>query len=150
MKRVTRNKILIWVILLGLANFAIYTFFYWYFQGDARNGFICDGEYYLRGHFLRIREGIASAPVSRSVWIYSYIHSISIWPTIGSMLVSMFILARPHIMATIKSDSMVTGKGFVNVCISLVVLVTLVSTSVFVVNLCQALNASAAGNNFGM
>jgi len=158
-KRITRNKILIWIIFLGLANFAVYTFFYWYFEGDARNGFIrfaqsedgtdSQAEYFLRGHFLRTRSGMASAPVSRGVWIYSFIHSISIWPTIGAVLLSMLILARPHIIATIKSDSVVTGRGFVNTCMVLVIVASVASTVVFVANLMQALSAVGAGGDYG-
>ena len=158
-KRVTRNRILIWIIFLGLANFAVYTFFYWYLEGDARNGSIRfvrsddgvvgEAEYFLRGHFIRLRDGMASAPVSRAVWIYSFIHSISIWPTVGAVLVSMLILARPHIIATIKSDSVVTGRGFVNVFMAVVILTALVSTIIFVINLVQALSAAAAGRDYG-
>lgn len=150
MKRNTRNKILIWVIVLGLVNFAVYTAFYWYLQGDARNGFIEKGEYFLRGHFIRLREGRVSAPVSRATWIYSYIHSISIWPTIGAVLLSMLWLARPHIIATMKTDSLVSGKNFVNLCGAIVAAVTLASTGLFILHLVQSLGAAAAGKDFGL
>lgn len=161
MKRVNRNRILVAVIFLGLANFAVYTFFYWYFQGDARNGcirFVVDEsgatapepEYILRGHFLRARDGLESAAVSRGVWIYSFVHSISIWPTVGAILLSMFVLSRPHIIATIQSDASLRGQTVVNVCMALVIVVTLVSTSIFVVNLVQALTAVSEGRNYGI
>lgn len=150
MKRITRNKLLIWIIVLGLVNFIVYTFFYWYFQGDARNGFIDDGEYYLRGHFIHSLDGRASAPVSRAKWIYSYIHSISIWPTNGAVLVAMLILARPHIIATMKSDSRLSGRVFVNSCMALVTIITLASTALFLVDLMRALDAAALGRDYGM
>lgn len=150
MKRTTRNKILIWVIVLGLVNFAVYTAFYWYLQGDARNGFIEQGEYFLRGHFIRMREGRVSAPVSRATWIYSFVHSISIWPTIGAVLLSMLWLARPHIIATMKTDSLISGKVFVNLCAAIVAVVTLASTGLFALHLVQALGAASAGKNFGL
>jgi hypothetical protein len=149
-KRITRNKLLIWVIVLGLANFIVYTFFYWYFQGDARNGFINDGEYYLRGHFIHSLDGKPSEPVSRAKWIYSFIHSISIWPTIGAVLASMLILARPHIIATMKSDSWLTGRMFVNACLALVTIVTLASTALFLIDLMRALDAAALGRDYGI
>ena len=149
MKRIARNKLLIWVIALGLLNFAVYTFFYWYFQGDARNGFIRDGEYFLRGHFLRFRMGQTTAPVARGIWIYSFIHSISIWPTIGAVLASMFVLARPHIIATMKADSLLSGKTFTNACLVIVVAVVLVATVVFSIDLVQALDAAVAGRDYG-
>ena len=150
MNRTTRNKILIWVIALGLVNFAVYTFFYWYLQGDARNGFIEDGQFYLRGHFIRVRAGRASAAVSRNWWIYSYIHSISIWPTIGAVLLSMLCLARPHIIATMPTDSLLTGRTFVNLCAAVVIIVTLANTALFVWHLVQALQAANAGMDFGL
>ncbi len=150
MDRATRNRVLAWVIVLGLANFAIYTFFYWYFQGDARNGFIRDGEYFLRGHFLHLREGIATAPVTRTVWIYSFVHSISIWPTIGAVLISMFVLARPHMIATIKTDALISGRLFVNGCMTAVAIGTIYSTVDFVLSLIQALQAVSSGQNFGL
>jgi hypothetical protein len=153
-KRATRNKILLWVILLGLTNFAAYTFFYWYLQGDARNGFIRVEEtgvkYYLRGHFLHSRDGRETAAVSRAEWIYSFIHSITIWPTIAAVLVSMFILARPHIIATVKADAPVSGRTIVNLCIFVVVVATFLSTVVFVFNLLAALDAAASGRNYGL
>jgi hypothetical protein len=153
-KRATRNKILLWIILLGLTNFAAYTFFYWYFQGDARNGFIRVEEtgvkYYLRGHFLHSRDGRETAAVTRGVWVYSFIHSITIWPTIGGVLVSMFILARPHIIATVKADAIISGLTVVNLCIFVVVVGTFLSTIIFIFNLLQALDAAAAGRNYGL
>ncbi|MCB9849779.1 MAG: hypothetical protein H6817_03655 [Phycisphaerales bacterium] len=162
MKRVNRNRILVAAIFLGLANFAVYTFFYWYFQGDARNGcirFVVNPddpqgepvpEYVLRGHFLRARDGLETAAVSRSVWIYSFVHSITIWPTIGAVLLSMFVLARPHIIATLQSDARISGTTVVNGCMLLVVVVTLASTCIFVANLMQALRAVAEGRGYGI
>lgn len=161
MKRATRNRILVAIIFLGLANFAVYTFFYWYFQGDARNGCIRfvaapdaaappQAEYILRGHFLRSRDGLESAAVSRGVWIYSFVHSISIWLTVGAVLTSMLVLARPHIVATIESDAQISGRTVVNACLALVVLVTLASTGIFIVNLWQALRAVAEGRGYGL
>jgi len=149
-QRITRNKLLIWVIALGLINFAVYTLAYAYLQGDARNGFIEDGQYYLRGHFLRSRTGRATEPVGRSVWLYSFVHSITIWPTIGAVLASMLVLARPHIIATMKSDTRLSGRTIVNGCLLLVILVTLASTVLFVMDLFDALSAIAHGRDFGV
>lgn len=161
MKRANRNRILVAIIFLGLTNFAVYTVFYWHFQGDARNGCIrfvagptaahaTQPEFILRGHFLRARGGLESAAVSRGVWIYSFVHSISIWITVGGVLVSMLVLARPHIIATIESDARISGRTVVNGCIVLVVVVTLASAGVFAVNLWQALEAVAEGRNYGI
>lgn len=149
MTRITRNRLLIWVIFLGLTNFVSYAMMYWYIGGDAKNGVIRNGVYYIRGHHLRHHAGEfgRESPVSRGVWIYSYIHSISIWPTIAAVLVSMFFLARPHIIATMKQDAMIRGPTFVTVCITVVVLITAASTLYFVLDFFRALTIIGDGGN---
>jgi len=149
-RRITRNRILIWIIALGVLNFALYTFFYWYFQGDASNGFIQDGRYFLRGHFLHAADGRISEAVSRGIWIYSYVHSITIWPTAGAVLMSMLILSRPHIIATINSDAPFNGRILVNAGLLLVATVSLVGMGIFILNFVQALEAAGAGRNYGL
>jgi hypothetical protein len=119
----------IWIIGLGIANFIAYTVSYWYVGGDAHNGEVREGVYYVRGHFLHGAVG-AERPVSRGLWIYSYLHSISIWPSIAAVLISNMILARPHIIATMK-EGFISGPTFVTVVITLLSFLTLVATLVF-------------------
>jgi hypothetical protein len=126
MTRRTRNRICIWVIFLGLLNFVAYTLVYAELGGDARNGYIGrspegDREYYVGGHFIRGSEGQFS-PVPAWVWIYSYIHSISIWPTEAAVLVCLLILARPHIIATMREGGLMRGSTFIAVCSTIVIL----------------------------
>ena len=83
------------------------------------------------------------------MWIYSYIHSISIWPTIAAVLLSMFILARPHIIATMKSDAMIRGPTFVTMCMTVVVLVTAASTLYFLLDFFRALAIIGDGGSIG-
>jgi len=158
MTRQRRNRILLWIIILGLINFVSYTVMYWYLQGDAKNGFYTTAGtseepagYYLRGHFIREVEGRRTTdPVSRAVWIYSFVHSISIWPTVGAVLIAMFILARPHIIATMKADARLTGTTFVTVCITVIALVTAVSTLYFILSFLNALAMIARGQSWGV
>lgn len=150
MNRVARNRILLWIIFLGLVNFVSYTLVYEYLQGDAKNGAVVDGKYYLRGHFIRERTGLMSDEVSRTTWIYSFVHSISIWPTVGAVLVAMFILARPHIIATMKTDAMIRGPTFITICITVIVMVTGASTFYFVLSFAGALLAIDKGHNWGV
>jgi len=150
MTRQRRNWILLGIIILGLANFVSYTVMYWYLQGDAKNGAVIDGEYYLRGHFIRERAGRMSDDVSRATWIYSYVHSISIWPTVGAVLIAMFILARPHIIATMKTDARLTGSTFVTVCVTIIALLTGVSTLYFILSFVNALIIIGRGGNWGV
>ncbi len=148
MDRQKRNWLLLWIIALGIGNFILYTLLYSYLGGDAPNGSFQDGEYHLRGHFVWGSSGRSSGPVSRGVWLYSFVHSISIWPTIAAVLVSMLILARPHIIATMKSDSIVNGNTFVAICVTAIVLVTGASTLFFVLDFVQALSAIGSGGTY--
>jgi hypothetical protein len=144
MNRRTRNKLCIWIIVLGLFNCLVFTVVYAYMGGDARNGEILeDGTYTVRGHFIHTREGKPTR-VRRGAWIYSYIHSISIWPTQAAVLVAMLVLARPHIIATMKEDSLISGPVFVTVSITIIVLVVSVSTLWFILGFMAQLGVGAA------
>jgi len=146
--RQQRNTILLWVIALGLANFVLYTLSYWYLGGDAPNGVFRDGQYFLRGHFIWSGSGRLTEAVSRGIWIYSYVHSISIWPTIAAVLVSMLILSRPHIIATMKSEVPVRGNTYVTICITVIVLITAATTVFFIIDFIKALSAIASGSSY--
>lgn len=120
MNRRTRTKLCIWLILIGLVNFLSYTIVYAYINGDAANGHIADGKYYVGGHYIT-SEG-REHEVSRAVWIYSYAHSITIWPTIAMILLAMLTLARPLILAA-YGDSNVSGATIVGVIATLALVV---------------------------
>ncbi|MGE3180655.1 MAG: hypothetical protein AB7N71_03430 [Phycisphaerae bacterium] len=133
-----RNSICIWIIFVGLLNFLIYTITYASVGGDAYNGGIRrvvddDGneavEYIVRGHFIRNLEG-REQPVNRSLWLYSYIHSITVPLTSGALIVSMLILARPHILATMR-DGWFSGATFVTAFGTIVVVGTLFLVTLF-------------------
>lgn len=113
MDRRKRTKICVWLILLGLGNFLAYGIGYSIIRGDAPNGSVRNGEYYVRGHFIHYLSG-KEEQVSFGEWAYSWIHSISIWPSIAIVLLALFALARPYIMATypegwIKGSTLVTA-----------------------------------------
>ncbi len=133
-----RNKFCIAVMALGLLNFLVYTITYAGLGGDARNGSRRierdeDGRfrsvYYLRGHHLRNISGQESE-VSRGVWIYSYLHSISLPITASAMIISMLVLARPHIIATMR-NGFVSGEMFVTAFATVVVVITLIAVTLF-------------------
>lgn len=131
MNRRTRAKLCIWLILVGLINFLSYTVAYAYIKGDAANGKIEAGRYYVGGHFLH-GEG-RMQEVSRGVWIYSYAHSISIWPTIAMVLLALLALARPLIIAA-YADSSISGATLVGVIATLIVVVTGLFTTFFTID----------------
>lgn len=127
MQRRKRNQLCIWLIFGGLLNFLIYTFIYGALGGDAKNGSVemvkgpagqVTRVYYIGGHYLKGIDGKRKA-VSRWVWFYSYIHSISLWPTQAVMMISMLILARPHIIATMSDATWIRGPTFVTAAITL-------------------------------
>lgn len=128
-----RNRICLQIILIGGLNFAAFTVAYAIIGGDAPNGHseiveTPDGPqvtYYVRGHFLRTLDG-KERQVSRGLWIYSYLHSITLPLTSGAMIVSMLLLARPHILATMRVGR-VSGPRFI-----LATAVTVVTFSVLV------------------
>lgn len=137
MKRRSRNLICIWIIVLGLANFVAYTIAYSYIGGDAQNGQIRDGKYYVAGHFIHELEG-RRCEVPRGVWIYSYLHSISIWPTVAALLLSTLTLARPHIIATMK-EGFISGHTLITVFTTVIVLIVGAMTAWFVIDFLREL-----------
>jgi hypothetical protein len=131
MPRRRRNQICIAIIGLGLANYLVYTLSYAALGGDALNGhrdvvLLEDGTreevYKVRGHFIHSLSG-RERIVSRAAWIYSYVHSISLPLTSGAMIISMLVLARPHILATMRGG-WVAGQTLVTAFATIVVLIT--------------------------
>lgn len=147
MDRRTRNRVCVWVIILGLSNFIAYAVIYAMIGGDAPNGYIKNDQghavYYVRGHFVHRLMGY-EADVPRWVWIYSYIHSISIWPSIAGVLLAMLVMARPHIIATYQ-HGMMTGNTLVIVMTTVIVIVTSLIMLSFVVAFLRLLLSAPGG-----
>lgn len=137
MPRRRRNQICIGIIAVGGLNFLVYTVVYAVLGGDAHNGearLIERGDgpaqvvYCVRGHFIHTLDG-QEAQVSRRAWVYSYLHSMSVFVTSAAMIISMLVLARPHILATMR-DGWIGGRTFVLAFGTIVILVT--SAAIFV------------------
>lgn len=137
MERRTRNRLCTWLIILGLSNFIAYAVVYAIIGGDAPNGEIREGVHYVRGHFVHYEVGFEQV-VPRWVWIYSFLHSISIWPSIAGVLLAMLTLARPHIMATYQQGIM-KGSTLVTVMATMIVSVTSLIMLLFVVDFIRTL-----------
>lgn len=138
MPRRRRNQICIAIITLGLANYLVYTLTYAALGGDAHNGQITvvehgDGTrelvHYVRGHFIHSLSGY-ERPVSRAAWIYSYLHSISLPLTSAAMLISMLVLARPHILATMRGG-WISGQTLVTAFGTIVILIAVGTAALF-------------------
>jgi hypothetical protein len=130
MPRRRRNKICLAIIAIGTLNFLVYTITYAALGGDAHNG-ECklvehpdgtnESAYFVRGHFIHSLHG-RETEVSRGVWVYSYLHSMSVLVTSAAIIISMLVLARPHILATMR-DGWVSGQTFVTAFGTIVILV---------------------------
>jgi hypothetical protein len=92
-----RTKICMWVIMIGLANFLLYVIGYVWLYGEAVNGKIVI-ENGVRHYFLQ-----SDREVTRAAFIYSGVHSISIWPTVMAVMLAMLTLAKDRITASILS-----------------------------------------------
>jgi hypothetical protein len=142
-----RNQLCISIIALGLLNFLVYTLGYAALGGDAHNGYravalAADGTphttYYVRGHFIHSLDGRAQV-VSRAAWVYSYVHSISVPLTSGALIICMLVLARPHILATMRGGWL-SGQMFVTAFGTIVVLISISVTVLFTCDFVKALN----------
>lgn len=132
MDRRKRNRLCVWLIILGLSNFILYATVYAIVGGDAQNGGIReDGVCYVRGHHVHRLLGY-ERDVPRWVWVYSYIHSISIWPSIAMVLLAMLVLARPHIIATYQQGA-IQGSTLVTVMATIIVFATSVIMVWFII-----------------
>lgn len=125
-------------MLIGGLNFLAYTIAYAVLGGDAHNGerrLIAPDEggprvaFFVRGHFIRDPQGM-EREVSRGVWMYSYIHSITVFITSAAMIISMLVLARPHILATMR-DGWFSGQTFVTAFGVIVVLIAATAVILF-------------------
>lgn len=100
-----KTKVCIWVILFGMANFLAYTIGYTIVGGESVRGRIyetrVDGE-----REYRLDSG---KEVSRDAFVYIGIHSISIWPTVAAIMLSMLILAKDRIADTMH-EAVVRGR----------------------------------------
>lgn len=141
MLRRTRNQLCIWIIFGGLLNFVIYTIVYAVVGGDARNGGhgkfidsqgVVQEGYYISGHFIH-GVGGESRGTSRPLWIYSYLHSVSLWPTMGVVMIAMLVLARPHIIATMRESTWIRGPTFIGVAITLIAVFSTAMTAWFLI-----------------
>lgn len=120
-----RSRICIWVIVVGLLNFLAYTLLYVFINGEAVNGRVdvhngC-AHYYLQ----------SGTEVSRWVFIYSGIHSISIWITVAAVMLAMLTLAKDRIISSMHS-AVVRGRTFITILATVITLTTAMATVYFI------------------
>ena len=118
-----KTRICLWIILLGLINFVSYAVGYSVVGGEAVRGTVKKDPdtnkiyYFLDTARLFDKE----EAVHRDTFFYIGIHSITIWPTVAAVILSMLSLARDRIADSMRS-SIMRGKSF---CTILSILVTI-------------------------
>lgn len=125
-----RTKVCLWVIFLGLANFIVYVVSYWYLWGEAINGQVVrigDGL-----HYFLSPAGDVRREVSRAAFIYSGIHSISIAPTVGAIMLAMLTLAKERVTSSMRS-TIVRGRTLLTILATLITVIVVLWTAWFVV-----------------
>ncbi len=120
-----RTRICIWVIVLGLLNFMAYTVLYVFINGEAVNGWVeaHDGQ---RHYYLQ-----SGSEVSRGAFVYSGIHSISIWVTVAAVMLAMLTLAKDRIISSMHS-TVVRGRTFITILATVITLTTAMATVYFI------------------
>ncbi len=128
-----KTKICIWIILIGLANFLAYTIGYMFIGGEAATG-----------HLHRLANGqiayvLASGQeVPRGLYIYSGIHSISVWVTFGAVMLAMLTLAKDRIVSSML-QTIVRGRTFITILATIIAFTAIIITIWFVLKFSQSL-----------
>ena len=120
-----RTRICSWIILIGLGNFLAYSIVYWLIGGEAFNGHTAKDfaglHYYLQ----------TGKEVGPWVFLYSGIHSISIWPTVAAIMLSMLTLAKDRIVFSANTKA-ARSRLMVTLLAVLIGLATAMMTVIFV------------------
>ncbi len=102
-----RTKICIWVIVIGMVNFLAYTISYSIVGGESVRGKIEKVETPAGDEFRYYLDSGMEVP--RGEFVYMGIHSISIWITVGAIMLSMLTLAKDRISDSMH-DAMMRGR----------------------------------------
>jgi len=109
-----RTRVCIWIILIGMANFLAYTISYSILWGEAIHGQVkVDPASRKVVYFLQSGNQLGRQ-VSRGEFIYSGIHSISIWPTVMAVVLATLTLAKDRISDSL-AEAMVRGRTLVTI-----------------------------------
>lgn len=127
-----RTRVCMWVILLGLVNFLSYVILYWFFWGEAVNGHV-EKIAGARRYFLQ-----SGQEVSRAVFLYSGIHSISIAPTVGAIMLAMLTLAKERVISSMRR-TIIRGRTMITVLATVIGLIVAVWTVWFILQFADRL-----------
>ncbi len=133
-----RTKICIWIIMIGLANFLIYTILYLHIDGEAIHGHVerfGDGSLH---YFIQSDKG-TDVEVSSGTFIYSGLHSISIWVTVGAVMLAMLTLAKERIASSMRS-AIVRGRTLITILATVITMIIVMLTIRFSLRFGRHLN----------
>ncbi len=122
-----QTRICVWIIMIGLANFIAFVIGYWSLWGEALNGRVeAHGSEVL--YFLH-----TDKPVGLAGFIYSGIHSISIWITVGAVMLAMLTLAKERITSSMRV-TIVRGRTLITILATIITLTVTIVTIVTIVH----------------
>ena len=120
--------------MIGLANFLAYVILYWFFWGEAVNG-------HVERHGEQLRYFLQSGQeVSRAVFLYSGIHSISIAPTVGAIMLAMLTLAKDRVISSMRR-TIVRGRTMITILATLITMIVAVWTVWFILQFSRRLTS---------
>ena len=125
-----RTKICIWIILIGLGNFLAFSILYVFIGGEAISGAIHRDAMGQATYYIKTPQQ-QDLPVSRAVYIYSGIHCISFWVTVGAVQLATLTLAKDRIVSSMRS-TIVRGRTFITILATIITLTTAVIALWFV------------------
>jgi len=136
-----KTRVAIVLILLGLLNFLLFTVIYILIGGESINGRVRRGpegqvHYYLKSwtpSTVAAPDGteLPGPECSRGVFVYSAVHSISVWPTVGMVMLAMLALAKDRVVSAMHS-TIVRGRTFITILATIIVLMVVLVAIVFV------------------
>jgi hypothetical protein len=124
-RQIRQTRICLLIILIGLLNFLAYGIGYWILWGEALHGdhvAFADGTtaYLLNPH---------EKEVSRGEFLYSGIHSLSIYVTVGAVMLAMLTLAKERIVSS-ASRTILRGRTWITVVATIITVSVVISTIV--------------------
>ena len=117
-----QTRICLWIIVIGLVNFLAFVIGYSYLYGEAVNGWVEDWAGHYR-YFLQ-----SDREVSQGEFIYSGVHSISVWITVGAVMLAMLTLAKERIASSMRV-TILRGRTLITV-LATIITITIVLLSV--------------------
>ncbi|MFB3891432.1 MAG: hypothetical protein ACE15C_05340 [Phycisphaerae bacterium] len=122
-----RTKVCIWIILLGLANFLAYGVGYAFIGGEAWSAGVISGPDGQVKYYVLTGGGWEWKEVPRGVYIYSGIHSISIWVTSAAVMMAMLLLAKERIVSSMHS-TIVRGRTLITILGTIITITAIIVT----------------------